>query len=88
MNLLTAAKALLSGKLNSNPATHCPNCWGHQEYAGDFRSALLKEKIDTNNADEKLGWIQGYAATHLEGIRLKETNDVLSCSKCKLTYTK
>ena len=76
----------MKGDQKEAPEGYCPNCWGHQGYGDQFREAVKKERITTLNADEKLGWIQGYAATHLEGIHLKPVNNVLTCSECKLTY--
>ena len=68
------------------PEGYCPNCWGRQEYGGKFLKALHAEKIDLNNANDKKGWIQAYALKHFEGIKLRETDDLLECPSCKLTY--
>ncbi len=69
------------------PDGNCPNCWGRQEYAGNFYEAVKNEQIDLNNVMEKKGWIQAYAAEHLEGIELKKVEGgVLECTACKLTY--
>ncbi len=67
-------------------STHCPNCWGRQEYEGRFLQTLSEEKIDLNNVKEKKGWIQAYAARHFEGIKLRKTKDYFECPACKLTY--
>ena len=88
MGLLQSIKDYFAGNSQEleAPETHCPNCWGRQEYAGKFLEALDQEKIDLNNADAKQGWIQGYATRHFEGIKLKETDDAFACPSCKLSY--
>jgi len=90
MDLIESIKTLLSKKSEklSPPKEYCPNCWGRQEYAGDFMEAIHKEHIDLNNVDKKRGWIQAYAAEYLEGIKLKDSQKVLDCDVCKVSYKK
>lgn len=64
---------------SSAPEGVCPNCWGRQEYEGDFKNAIRSEKIDLNNIDQHKGWIQAYAAKHFDGIKLQDG----SCPVCK-----
>lgn len=66
------------------PEEFCPNCWGRQEYSGDFYQALHQEDIDFGNVEKKMGWIQGYAKLNLEGVRLKGEE----CSVCQVRYQK
>ena len=73
-------------KKKKAPDGVCPNCWGRQEYEGKFRQILHMERINTNNLDQKKGWIQAYAARQFEGIQLKKTDDLYECPNCKLTY--
>jgi len=68
------------------PEGFCPNCWGRQEYEGQFFEAMKNEGIDVNNVSEKVGWIQDYTDKHLAGIQLHGEGDGLVCSKCKVTY--
>ncbi len=68
------------------PEGLCPNCWGRQEYEGQFFEAMKNEGIDVNNVSEKVGWVQDYADKHLAGIELHEEGDQLVCSKCKISY--
>ena len=75
-----------AAKSTEAPEGFCPNCWGRQEYEGKFLEALHQEKIDLNNVEQKVGWIQAYAAEHFEGIKLLETDDLVECPSCKLTY--
>jgi len=69
------------------PEGFCPNCWGRQEYGNKFYQAALNRKVDINNLEPQLGWIQGYAEKHLYKTRLKaHDEDNLVCGNCKLTY--
>jgi len=88
MSLITRLKEYFEkneDKLEA-PEGYCPNCWGRQEYEGQFLTAIHKEKIDLNNVMEKKGWIQAYATEHLEGIKLKKSEGSNVCSTCKLTF--
>ena len=68
------------------PEGFCPNCWGRQEYEGEFFDAMKNEGLDVNNVSQKLGWVQDYADKHLAGVRLQQETTGLVCSKCKITY--
>ena len=68
------------------PEGFCPNCWGRQEYEGEFFNAMKNEGIDVNNVSKKIGWVQDYADKHLAGIRLQQEATGLVCAKCKTTY--
>ena len=88
MNFIQKIKQLLEKKANhiEVPETHCPNCWGRQEYEGQFLEAIRNEQIDLNNIDQKKGWIDAYFTRHFEGIKLRKENDELICSACELSY--
>ena len=68
------------------PIGFCPNCWGTQEYGGQFYEALKNENVDVNNVEERQGWVQQYANKHLKGILIKKEDHEIVCSKCKITY--
>jgi len=68
------------------PDGYCPNCWGKQEYGGQFFEAIKNENVDINAVNEKKGWILDYAEKHLFSIRLQPKDDMLVCQVCKLTY--
>ena len=88
MNLFESIAEFISGSKDNieAPEGFCPSCWGYQEYGGKLLEAVKEERIDTNNLNEKKGWIQEYAITHFEGIKLRETNNKFECPTCKLTY--
>jgi len=77
---------LKKGEETKAPEDVCPNCWGRQEYSGQFFEAMKNEGVDANNASEKRGWIQDYADKHLAGIKLELDGNDLVCQKCKVTY--
>ena len=54
-----------------SPEMICPNCWGKQEYGGQFYRAIKNEKIDVNQASKHIGWVQEYADKHLLKIQLQ-----------------
>lgn len=89
MSLFESISNMISGKTDdqhSTPEEYCPNCWGTQAYSGKFLEKTIEERIDTNNLDQKKGWIQEYAIKHFEGIKLQETTkDKFECPSCKLT---
>lgn len=88
MNLLERVAQFFSRKTQriEVSADYCPNCWGKQEYGGQFYEAVQKEIIDLNNVTQKKGWIQAYALEHFEGIKLKKVQNGMECTACKTTY--
>lgn len=90
MTLLQTLQAHLKkrtgGTKEEAPQGLCPNCWGRQEYGGNFYKAAKNYKADINTKNPKLGWVQEYAEKHLKGIQLQKENDKLVCQKCKITY--
>ena len=88
MTILEKIKALLAGKKDPKqiPESHCPNCWGRQEYEGAFLEAVHQEQIDLNNIDQKKGWVDAYAVRHFEGIKLQPAEEGLVCARCSTVY--
>ena len=88
MNLFESAKQLLQGTSKmETPEEYCPNCWGRQEYAGQFLTKMKENKIDLNNIDTQMGWIEAYAIRHFEGIKPNVSEGVQSCQSCNLTHS-
>ena len=83
LNYLTKNK---EPKLNTAPEGLCPNCWGRQEYGGNFYNAVKNHGLDVNSKYPEVGWIKDYAETHLKGIRLEVSDDAVGCPTCKITY--
>ena len=68
------------------PKGLCPNCWGREEYGGQFFEAVKNHNVDINSKDPSIGWVQDYANKYLTGIELKAKDDQLVCQNCKLSY--
>ncbi len=88
MSVIQSILSFLSKKEANQkaPEGFCPNCWGRQEYEGQFFETMKNEGIDANNVSDKKGWIQDYADKHLTGIQLHQKGNGLVCSKCKISY--
>lgn len=86
MTLFNTVKTFLTSNNKVAPENYCPNCWGRQEYQGEFFEAVKREGIDTQNLIEKKGWIQGYAEQHLSGIKLFRSEPSNTCASCGMKY--
>ena len=90
MNVLNALLNFLKKKQTSDeaetPEGFCPNCWGRQEYGGQFLEAVKNHGLNVNDKNPDVGWVQDYVNKHLSGIALKQEDDKLVCQKCKVTY--
>ncbi len=73
---------------NSFPKGYCPNCWGRQEYGGNFYDEVVKK--NTNALEDKYdtGWVEHYATTHLKGVELVEKDDAYNCPTCQARFIK
>ena len=85
-NLLNYLRKNKEIKFNTAPEGLCPNCWGRQEYGGNFYEAVKNHGLDVNTKYPEVGWIKDYAETHLKGIALQRNGDNLVCESCKISY--
>ncbi|MGB5698234.1 hypothetical protein [Muriicola sp.] len=85
-NVLKLLKRRKEEELKEVPEGFCPNCWGREEYGGQFFKAVKKEGIDINSSNPNRGWIQDYVDKNLSEIRLHQKDDMLICNKCKIAY--
>lgn len=90
---MSVFKALLSflrkkgtPEQETSPEGLCPNCWGREEYGGQFFQAVRNQGLDVNSKDPDVGWVKEYASKHLSGIQLIKENNSIACAKCKITY--
>ena len=90
---MKAVKALLHAILKKKstgesvvPEGFCPNCWGKQEYGGQFFEAVKNHHVDINEQNPQIGWIQDYYEKHLQGIQLEPKHEHEVCRNCKLIY--
>ena len=66
----------------------CPNCWGTQEYDGQYIAYVedqTKANINHDKGHQK-AFIQQFIETNVSGIRLKKDGDRQSCPVCKGKY--
>ncbi len=63
----------------------CPNCWGRQEYQGQFREMVQDKSRDILNGDpaSQKAFVQKFVQDNLTGIQLKRDGDYLVCPSCK-----
>lgn len=88
MKLLESLLEFVQLKKSTSPESLCPNCWGRQEYGGDFFEAMKLENITTKNIEERKGWIQAYSERYLLGIQLQAREENLVCPRCEIGYSK
>ena len=90
MNIVTSVLYFLKAHKRQDkeeaPEGLCPNCWGRQEYGGNFYEAVKNHGLDVNSKYPEIGWIKDYAETHLKGIALHRQGDKLVCESCKISY--
>jgi hypothetical protein len=67
-NILMFFKRKNETELEEAPLGFCPNCWGRQEYGGQFFEVIKKERVDINSKDPNRGWIQEYVDKNLSDI--------------------
>lgn len=85
-SLLTYLKERQAKPEKKAPEGLCPNCWGRQEYGGNFYEAVKNHGLDVNTKQPEVGWIKDYAEKHLKGIRLETKDDSVACPSCKISY--
>lgn len=90
MRIINKLLDILTGKkLDSNEhlieAEVCPNCWGKQEYANEYKE-IIKERA--RNANEQKAFVEKFIETHLTGVRLKQKFDKLVCETCSGVFIK
>lgn len=88
MTLLETIKNHLSKKISTpnTPDGLCPNCWGRQEYEGEFFEAVKADGLNTLNLESKKGWVEAYIEKNLTGIQLQPTDSGLVCNYCHTRY--
>ena len=85
MGLFDNVKSFFNKKLNKEetgtaPEGICPNCWGEQEWEGDFYKKIVAKNITPQDATYS-SFIQD-VVRKLEKITLKE--DTLTCVTCSI----
>ena len=70
-------------KTGSAPEGICPNCWGEQEWEGQYYE-MMRAKNITPETDTYNSFIKEIVTTHIDGIAIK--HDTLSCTTCNRNY--
>ena len=66
----------------------CPNCWGREDYNGEFTQYVKDQTKSNINHDKfhKKAFIQQFVETNVSGIKLKKENDGLICRHCNVSH--
>ena len=87
MNLVESLKRFFKAKENNEetsaaPEGVCPNCWGRQEWEGNFYEQIKAKNI-TPESNTYNNFIHE-VASKLDEITLKE--DTYECTTCNVKY--
>jgi hypothetical protein len=93
MSLFNWLKKKNSGKKDDQEIANaglCPNCWGSQAYDNKFVDAVKDQQISINNHDSTANraFIQDFVKTHLEPIKLKNSDIYDQSPVSKVKYAK
>lgn len=66
------------------PEFVCPNCWGRQEYGGEFYNAQKTEHPTV--MEQRKGWVRSYAERNLKGTYPKYNITKEVCNVCFQSY--
>lgn len=89
MNILESVKQYFGKKIKNEtdvktPEGICPNCWGKQEWDGQFYKKIVANNI-TPEHNEYNSFIHE-VSSKLDKITLKK--DTYSCETCQVSYKK
>ncbi len=62
----------------------CPNCWGHQDYDGEYLQFVedqTKSNINHDKSNQK-AFIAQFVEERVSGIKLRKVENKLSCPVC------
>tara|TARA_B100000795_G_C22803943_1_gene443637 strand:- start:1892 stop:2164 length:273 start_codon:yes stop_codon:yes gene_type:complete len=65
------------------PVGICPNCWGKQEWEGDFYKLNRGNKLVGNNQTYN-NFIQKIVENNISGITINQDN--YECETCKISF--
>ncbi len=87
MSLIENLKSYFKKKENSQgkglaPEGVCPNCWGKQEWDGEYYKFMKGQK--ENPSDETYNNFVQDVARKLDKITIKE--NTYTCETCQITY--
>ena len=90
MNIIQNIKNYFNSKAEGNTSANapegiCPNCWGKQEWEGEFYKLNKGNKL-VGNDQTYTNFIHKIVENNIEGITIKE--DSYDCETCKVNYKK
>jgi hypothetical protein len=88
MNIIQNIKNYFNSKAEGNttetaPLGVCPNCWGKQEWDGEFYNLNKGNKLVGNDQTYN-SFIHKIVESNVVGISVNE--DTYECETCKVTY--
>ena len=86
MTILESIKTYFDKKMNNEktgdaPKGICPNCWGKQEWDGEFYTFIKGSKNDKRNETYN-NFINKVVESNIEGIYIQK--DTYTCKTCNL----
>lgn len=86
MSLIENIKIYFTKKKNNQPTNNapegiCPNCWGKQEWEGEFYE-LMKGSKNEKRDETYNTFINKIMETNIDGIAIQK--DTYTCKTCKI----
>jgi hypothetical protein len=90
MNIIQNIKNYFNSKSEGNtsekaPTGICPNCWGKQEWEGEFYKQNKGNKL-IGNDQTYTSFINKIVESNVNGITINENN--YKCETCKVSFNK
>ena len=88
MNIIQNLKKYFTSKAEGNiskkaPVGICPNCWGKQEWEGEFYKLNKGNKLIGNDQTYN-NFINKIVENNISGIAINQEN--YECETCKISY--
>ena len=88
MTLLESIKNYFNKKKNNEPTGKapegiCPNCWGKQEWEGEFYEFMKGSKNEKRDETYN-NFINKIVESNIEGIAIQK--DTYTCKTCNVNY--
>ena len=88
MTLLESIKNYFGKKMNNEPTGNapegiCPNCWGKQEWEGEFYEFMKGSKNEKRDETYN-NFINKIVERNIDGIAIQK--DTYTCKTCNINY--
>lgn len=89
MSLIENIKSYFTKKMNNeetelSPKGVCPNCWGKQEWEGEFYDFVKGSKNEKRDETYN-NFINKIVESNIEGITIQK--DTYTCKTCNVKYS-